>query len=310
MFNESLTVLILASSLVAQIGGKAADRRTWEQVVESFLDNEAGDPVDGERDGRRLLELDRRKAVTFLKEHLDRSHSLGIRRKAIWALGGCSVAEAFPEFASIARDEKENRLIRAAALSPGLRYMKRQDAVDIAASLMNSPDGNIRRSAYLVLSEHGTDQCVRLLQQALNRQEDLVGLVGAIAGTNNPKAGKIVFDAVDLDSAMKDRELLRSYVRAMVAYKVKEAIPLMFRLTDHEDNIVALNAIQFFREYPQEELVPRLVGFVLREDNPLGHSVYDTFLSFLNSPNISSASKEKLRNIMKREKMKKPVGWP
>ena len=80
-------------------------------------------------DGRRLKELDPKRAAAFLIPFLAKTQPDGVRVKAIGALGWSSFHEAIPALSAIALDATDNEAIRAQALNPGLRYMKHPEAL-------------------------------------------------------------------------------------------------------------------------------------------------------------------------------------
>ncbi len=133
----------------------AADPRTWDQVVASFM--AWPDASSSDYEGRRLKELDRERAVSFLVPLLTKDHPVGLRVKAIWALGWNAFDEAIPALTSIAQDETDDEYVRGEALHPGLLYMNRQEALSVARALANHKSENIRKHASWLLSSHGED---------------------------------------------------------------------------------------------------------------------------------------------------------
>lgn len=133
----------------------ATDPRTWDQVVADFM--AWPDSAHADYEGRRLKELDRERAVSFLIPLLAKDQPAGLRVKAMCAVGWNAFYEAIPALAAIAQDETEDEYVRGEALNPGLRYMQRQEALSVARSLANHKSERIRKNAFWVLSSHKAD---------------------------------------------------------------------------------------------------------------------------------------------------------
>jgi hypothetical protein len=133
----------------------ATDPRTWDQVVVDFM--AWPDAAHSDYEGRRLKELDRARAFSFLIPFLAKDQPISLRVKAIYALGWNAFHEAIPALTAIAQDETEDEYVRGEALNPGLRYMNRQEALSVARSLANHKSEHIHKNASWVISSYGTD---------------------------------------------------------------------------------------------------------------------------------------------------------
>jgi HEAT repeat protein len=153
-------------------------------VTADFLALPATWAHDGEKDGRRLKELDPKRAAAFLipflsKEvpyqwipFLKKKRPYGLRAKAIGALGKSAFHDAIPELCAIALDTTDEAKLREQALYPGLAYMQHPAAIKTASALASDKLDRVRRSAFWVLANHGTDEAIDVLAGRLRAVDE------------------------------------------------------------------------------------------------------------------------------------------
>jgi HEAT repeat protein len=274
-------------------------------VVADFLARDAKPQRDGSREGIRLKALDPERAAEFLIPYLGKEHPADMRFRAMEALGWSALQQAIPALSAIAKDEKEDLLIRAKALNPGLRYMKHAEA-EATAAFLSTPDSAIRGHAYWVLSNHGTDRAVEALESAFKEEAGygLVNLIHALSSSKHPRAGRIVFEHVEFSAVQNDKDLVSAWAGAMEKYRVPEAQPHMLSLTQKPGNSSpSYFAVRYFGSFPTEVVVPALVDAI--EDKFRFDDLYDCVTAFIKSPEITAASKEKLSAYIASGKVKK-----
>jgi HEAT repeat protein len=191
--------------------------------------------------------------------YLAKDRPLGLRVKAIGALGWSSFQEAVPALSAIAKDETENESIRAQALNPGLRYMKSADAVATATFLATHKSDSIRGSAYWVLSDNATDSAIKVLSSRLGAEDKpLLGqLIYALYFSKHPQAGRIVFDLVDFTVLQDDRNALNAYATTMEQYRIPEAQQHMLAVAQQPaPSLAAYYASAISRRFPVRRLSP------------------------------------------------------
>lgn len=284
------------------VGG---DTRPWDRVTRDFVSNETFSATDGEQDGRRLKELDRKRAAEFLVPFLESTQPRALRVRAMGAVGKAALTEAVPALIKIAQNPAEGENIRAAALSPGLRYMSHLDAIQCATTLASDPSLRVRMAAYWVLGQHGTDEAVSVLERRLSEKDpqETVQLLYALCFSKNGRAGRIVFDHTDFDALQTD-EHRQAYAKTMADYHVREAEQNMLTLARQRDQPWSASyALRYFAAFPRDDIAPALVAYV--EACPAVHDLYDTVIAFIESPEIAKESKEKLFELVVTGKIKK-----
>ena len=284
----------------------APDTRSWAQVTDDFVAREAQHANEGSRDGCRLKKLDPKRALTFLMPFLAKDRPLGLRVKAIGALGWSSLQDAVPALSVIAKDATESEQVRAMALNPGLRYMKSPEAVKTASSLAADQSKSIRGSAYWVLSDHGTDSAIEVLESRLrsNDRPLLKQLMYALAFSKHPRAGKIVFDLVDFPAIQHDEELLTAYSITMAQYSIAEAQQNMLDVAQQPGRpLSSYYALCYFGSFPSEAVASVLIAYI-EADRP-ANDLYESVTRFINSPKLTEESRRKLSVFIASGKVKK-----
>lgn len=280
------------------------DTRTWEQVTTDFVASPR--THGGDLDGRRLKELDPKRAAAFFIPFLAKTQPDRLRVKAIEALGWSSFREAIPALSTIALDAADKDTIRARALNPGLRYMDHLEALKTASALIADPSQSVRSEALWVLSEHGTNEAVELLASRLRANDKplLDKLMCAIYYSKHPRAGKLVFTSVDFSKLPREERYLRAYALTLDAYPVPEAQQNMLAIALQPGlPLSAYYALRYFRAFPREDVVPALVERI--DANKLGQNLHETVTAFINSPKISVESKANLSAFIASGKVKK-----
>jgi hypothetical protein len=283
------------------------DTRSWEQVTADFLAREGRHANDGEYDGRRLKELDARKAAAFLIPLLAKDQPYALRVKAIGALGWSSFQEAIPALSAIAMDASDNEEIRAEALNPGLRYMKHSEAVKTATALTADKSVRIRNGAYWVLSGHGTDDAIEVLAARLQAKDAplIEELINALTYSEHPRAGKLVFEHVDFSVLPHDEPHLSAYSIAMEHYRIPEARQNMLILAKQRDMpLSCFYALRYFGAFPREDVVPTLIAYI--EAKKPVNDLYETVTEFIKSPAVGKKSKSKLSAFLASGTVQKP----
>ena len=290
----SLSLYATASGVPTSYGSPEAG--TWGEITKHFISNEGTSAHDGQYDGQRLKALDPKRAAAFFMPFLAKDQPRGLRIKAIGALGWCSFQEATPALSGIAKDDTETEEVRADALDPGLRYMKNPDAAHTAASLVADKSKQIRGSAYWVLSNCGTDDAIEILEARL-RSDDrplLSELIYALIFSKHPRAGRIIFDSVDITTLLHNEDLLRAYATAMGSFQVADAQQNMLTIAQQPDHpLSAYYALLYFRFFPNEQSVPALISYAEYKGEAAGN-LYGVVTEFFESPKISAQSKAKL----------------
>ena len=270
------------------------DVRTWEEVTGHFIAYPGRETGDGESDGRRLKELNPKRAAAFLLPFLAKDRPAGQRVKAIGALGWSSFREAVPNLSAIAEDPTEDEAIRVDALNPGLRYMKDPKAVKSATILAADKSERIRAAAYWVLSSHGTDDAVAVLEARLRANDEplLEKLIFALYYSEHRRAGRIIFDVVSFPDLPKDELHLNAYAIAMEKYRIPQAQANMLTIAQQPGvEFSAFYALRYFASFPREDVVPALIARI--EAEPVS-GLYETVTQFIKSPAVAAESKKKL----------------
>ena len=274
------------------------DTRSWEQVTVDFIAHPGRFAKDGDYGGRRLKELDPKRAAAFLIPFLAKTQPDGVRVKAIGALGWSSFHEAIPALSAIALDATDNEAIRAQVLNPGLRYMKHPEALKTASALIADPSPNIRRGALWVLSEHGTDEAVELLAARLRANDKplLDQLMCALYFSKHPRAGKLVFSSVAF-SNLADERCRHAYALTMEAYRLAEAQQNMLLIAQQPDQPSSAHyALRYFTSFPREDVAPALIAFI--ESKRYSGDLYNTVTEFIKSPNVADKTKATLSALI------------
>jgi HEAT repeat protein len=276
------------------------DTRSWEQVTADFVSREPHlANSSGEGDGRRLKELDPKRAADFLMPFLAKENPQLLRLKAIGALGWSSTKAAIPALSAIANDETEDERVRSDALNPGLIYMKSPAAVKTATTLATHKSIMIRTSAYGVLGRHGTDKAVEVLENLLRANEEpaRASLIGALGGSNHRRGGRIVFENCRFAEMLDDEQLLRAYSRAMLKYRIPEAqANMLIVVRQHGHPLSAYYALLYFGSFPREDVVPSLIKYL--ESDTTVRELYETVMRFMKSRRITADSKKKLSALI------------
>ncbi|MCE9612326.1 MAG: HEAT repeat domain-containing protein [Chthoniobacter sp.] len=306
-----MRIIIVIFSLIATTGLATtyarSDTRSWDQVTADFIAHPGHFAIDGERDGRRLKELDLKRAVAFLIPFLAKTQPDGLRVKAIGALGWSSFHEAIPALSAIALDVADKEAIRAQALNPGLRYMKHPEALKTATALIADASPSIRSGALWVLSGHGTDEAVDLLAARLRANDKplLDKLMCALYFSKHPRAGKLVFTSVDFSTIPREERYLHAYALTLDGYPVPGAQQNMLIIAQQPGQpLSSYYALRYFRAFPCEDVVPALVACI--EAKKSVNILYETVTEFIASPKISDESKAKLSAFIASGKVKKP----
>jgi hypothetical protein len=311
-FHLNLSFVLSHSVAALALTLAPPDTRTWEQVTADFAAREAQTANDGQDDGRRLRELNPKRAAEFLIPFLAKDRPPGLRVKAIGALGWSSFQEAVPMLSAIAKDETERIGIRASALNPGLRYMKSSAAVATAISLATDKSDDIRRDAYWVLSEHGTDSAVEVLASRLGAGDKPLrrDLVYALLFSEHKRAARIVFNLVDFSTVQHDDELLTAYAAVMAKYRLPEAQQHMLALIKDPARARSLPlywALCYFASFPREDVVPALIAYIEAGTGVI--ELYESVTEFIRSPAISAESKKTLSAFVVSGKVAKPESF-
>jgi len=268
------------------------DERSWDEVTQNFTT--AGWRHGGE-DGHRLKALDEKHAAEFLLPFLSKSHPSEIRLKAIAALGKPGFQEAIAALSAIAKDESDE--LRIDALNSGLRYMKHPDAVRAAIDLTEDKSVRVRKAAYLVLGEHGTNRAVAGLLRRLRAKDApaMRELVTAFLISNRRDAAEIVFQNCSLSDLSHDA--IRPYATLMWQQLYAPAQENMLALLSISDHSIQATVINYFGAFPREDVVPHLIRYIQTSQFSRQIAHGETVTAFLESPNISAESKEKLRSL-------------
>lgn len=275
------------------------DVRTWDQVVADFTTTQPINRWDGSKDGARLKKLDAERAVAIFLPFLSEQHPLEMRLKAIHALGRPDFPAALDPLIRLAEDQSQPAELRTAALNPGLRYQKNPLAERVGISLASDPDPKIRRAARGVVSQHGTDEGVELLVALLETaaENEKASLLFGLKNTKNPLAGTRVYATYRLGPTAQTDQL-RAYTSVLLTYEVKAAKADMLSLIDHADSIVAINALNYFKDQPAEEVASHLIGFV-KARPVFGSSLREMALNYVVSKELGSASRLVLSQMLK-----------
>ena len=284
------------------------DTRSWEQVTADFVSNEPHlANASGEHDGRRLKELDTKRAAAFLIPFLAKENPRLLRLKAIGALGWSSSKAAIPALSAIANDETEDERVRSDALNPGLAYMKSPAAVKTAAALATHDSLKIRTSAYAVLGVHGTDSAIEVLESRLraNDKPAIEDLIGALTCSNHRRGGRLVFDLCPFAEMQGDEQLLYAYSKAMLSYRIPDAQANMLIVAKQGGlPLSRYCALLYFGSFPREDVVPSLIEYI--ESDTTVRDLYETVMRFMKSSRITAESKHKLAALVASGKVTKP----
>jgi HEAT repeat protein len=308
-FSVFIILLVLGNTV---LGMTFIDERSWNEAFESFMASSAN---SGQlmTDGKRLLELDQKKAAPLLLQYLDKSHPSDLRLKAIVVLGRGSIKEAIPYLKEIANDPDEPDELRCTALNPGLRYMHDGEALAVGRHLFQHSNKAIRIEAYWVLSEHGTDSAVDALTQAIRTSPlhpmELKTIIYALKYSKNPRAGQIVYENVSFEQLFIDNYLLSAYVETMTTYKILQAKPQIVQLLSHADQSIRISALHYFANFPSDDIVDDIVDFVKRTDSEWWKNrLYGTIFQFINAEEISPMNKELLKKLQEEHHIRK-IEW-
>lgn len=296
-FRWSLIALLSLSGgeIALAISYAPPDERSWDEVVATFTLVDPEQP-NGERDGSRLKELDPKRAASFIIPFLSKSQPRLLRIKAITACG-VGLQECVPALSAIARDPSEEEWLRSQALNFGLRNVQHPDAIRTAIDLVEDKSLQVRRSAYWVLAEHGTDEAVAVLVKRL-RAKDLPltrDLIYTFLTSKRPDASKIVFENCVLKDLPPDA--LGAYAEVMRTSFFPPAEEAMFSLLPGADWPLQARVLAYFSAFPREDVVPYLIKHIETDRFGKNGTAAETVATFLESPKISAESKGKLRAL-------------
>ena len=305
-FRLAALSFLLNSAVFGQACSFPPDTRTWDEVAADFVATEAKSPFNND-DGPRLKALDPKKALKFLLPYLGKQHPKGLRLKAIGALGDCAFQEASPALSAIAKDVSEDEDLRGGSLNPGLRYMKSPAAVETAAAVADDKSRYVRISAYWVLSEHGSDRALGVLEKRIQSkglsEVELENLINALYYSKSGCAGKIIFSNCDFSTLPNDENLLSSYARIMMEFRIPDAQQTMLRIAKMPGRELKTRyALCYFKSFPREDVVPTLIEYINKHNS---EGLYDTVTAFANSASISESSKKTLNEFLTSGKVKK-----
>lgn len=301
-----LTLFVCSSATVFSGCLAPPDTRSWDQVSADFVAHEAQNASGGGSDGQRLKELDPKRAVAFLMPFLGKDRPFGLRVKAVNALGWSSSQEAIPALSAIALDPTEREQLRAEALNPGLRYMKSPEAVKTASLLATDKSSYVRSSAYWVLSDHGTDRAIEVLESRIKADDrPLLGqLMYALLYSKHQRAGKIVFDNVDFSQIQQDEKLLCAYSITMDRYRTFEAQENMLAVARQPTRPPSsYYALRYFAFFPCEDAATVLIAYVKADRS--GLDLYESVTQFIKSPNLTEKSRAELSAFITSGKVRK-----
>ena len=284
----------------------APDERPWDQVIHSFESTHAQNANDGEWDGRRLLTIDRDKAITYLLSAIATNQADNIRLKATGALGWCNVTDGIPALVALALNETEPTSLRKSALNPGLRYMKDDRTLIAALPLATNGNEQIRSEAYWALSGNGTIQAIRGLDHALMRESPArkEEVIRALNYSENPLAGQVVLNYYATGELPDDERTMRSFANCMNTYRRAEAQHIMRPLCRDEDSLVALMALQYFGSFPNNDVAQDLITYIEQRKGD-GSWLFDTVNCFLKSDSVSESYKVILRRFLEDKRVRK-----
>jgi HEAT repeat protein len=203
--------------------------------------------------------------------------------------------DAIPELSAIALDTTEDAKVREQALYPGLAYMQHPAAIKTASVLASDKLDGVRRRAFWVLANHGTDEAIEVLAGRLRANDKplLVDLILALRSSRNPRAGRIVFDLVDFSLLPRDEPHLQAYCYAMHDFHIAEAREnILFIAQQSEWPYLCSSALDYLSYSPGEDVVPALIAY-LQMDKPVRH-LPEMLATYLQSPALTDDSKRKI----------------
>jgi hypothetical protein len=114
----------------------------------------------------------------------------------------------------------------------------------------------------------------------------------------------MVFESCPFEKLV-DAAQRSSYACAMRTFRVAEADAIMVKLVGEKDVLTRLWALEYFGEFPREDVVASLVAFI--ESEPKWTSnLYVTVKLFIASPKISEAAKRQLQELIDQGKVQPP----
>jgi len=277
--------------------------KTWDDYVYNFTN--APGRVPTFLYGPRLKKLDEKRSRLLLVRLLAPGQPAAMREKAIETLGYGAFTKAIPEIVAIAANTNEEDMLRYDAVNLGLRFMKDERAVDAAISFLHDRSRNVRLGALIALGGNGTDKAIRVLKQCLESGEERFHVIGALAETRNPVAGKIVFDLCPIES-LSDASIACQYCGAMWACKVPEAqgtiLTLMKRTDFDRQTATYVNemAIWYFADFPRAEVSPFLLPYFGGTNASPSVGYYPILWAYATSPKIDEDVRAKLQVVARK----------
>ncbi len=294
-FDFRMLIIWFICILQASVIVNAVDTRSWDEAVQLFTSSSPS--LDIEYVGRKLKEVDEKKAAAYLIPLLATNQTAQLRKRAITAISGGAIKAAVPELIAIALDTNEAVDVRYAALNPGLRYMGDDRAVKTAKQLLHDPNGLIRIGSYCVLSGNPSDESVEALKNSLATCEPdhRYHLIWALCHTGRPETARIVFENCPLDWIAND-DVARAYCGIMTRYAFSRAQENILKLIPRNDGSVLYEALAYFEHFPRSEAAKYLMTYLGDEKRVLFGRLqtYPLLWSFYSSPKISAEIKAKL----------------
>jgi len=251
MFFAGLCLFAAAQCAVGKSAACIAppDERTWDEAFAAISTTNVNHY--GDRDAARLQQLDHGRTLELLLGWLPKEQPDYLRRRAIRCLGYNAFREAIPQIEAIVRSRSETPELRCLALNIGLRYMRVPKALAIAKAFAKHDSSGMRLAAYWVLSDYGKKEAWCLLRTALATDLELqCELVYALHLSGDPKAGQIVYDAIEPHTLEKDPELAWLYALVMRDHSIVSAAPTMVRLLESSHKMTKRYAMDFFVQHP------------------------------------------------------------
>jgi hypothetical protein len=279
------------------------DNRTWEHVVAHLTDISPNNTSDrGERDAKRLKELDYHKALETLLPLLSCGNPEILRLRVIDGIGRCGFREAIPAIEKIVSAPTETLGLRRLALNIGLRYMESDKAVDIAERYVDDKDEGMRRSAHWVLSDHGGNREIMILEKCLKTDRELrANILFALYGTGNEKVGHLVFKILDVQEVHTNTYIAWIYSEIMAQYRIPEASEVMFSLFSHESSRVKRNALVYFIRLPHVTAIPVMIKYLEDCNEPIyydGTKGREDLYKILDLKGITDVQRSRLRDLL------------
>lgn len=284
-------------SLAQALSPPPPDNRNWDEAYRSFNNAE----TNTDRDGQRLLTLDRNQAVKVLLSALGRETPTLIRLRAIDTLGNGRVSESIDALVQIVTDSSEELRIRHYALNIGLRYQKDPKCLSLALEFVNARDAQMTPSAIWVMSEYKSPEAIAGLRKCFDfyPDKDLGSLIRALTLSGDPEASQFIWQKLQPTKETLSTDAFEACIYAFADQPISDAQAFMAPLVYSDVFELQYAAFRYFAAYPNDYVAQKLCLILKQKSKHLwgNPEVLAMIESYQNAESLSEETQTQLKQI-------------